>query len=69
MNDELRTDMLATVTVLLPCFDPELQPATKVTTKAPSLVKTWLGFLAVLVPPSPKFHCQEDGLPSVVSAN
>jgi len=29
----------------------------------------WLGFLAVLVAPSPKLHCQEVGPPEVVSAN
>jgi hypothetical protein len=32
-------------------------------------VKAWLGFFAVLVAPSPKFHCQEVGPPEVVSAN
>jgi hypothetical protein len=29
----------------------------------------WLGFWAVLVVPSPKFHCQEVGLPVEVSVN
>jgi len=32
-------------------------------------VKAWLGFFAVLVPPSPKFHLQKVGSPEVVSAN
>jgi hypothetical protein len=32
-------------------------------------MKAWLGFFAVLVAPSPKFHCQEVGFPEVVSAN
>jgi len=32
VNDELRTDMLATVIVLLPCFVPELVLVLKATT-------------------------------------
>jgi hypothetical protein len=32
-------------------------------------MKTWLGFLAELVAPSPKSQCQEVGSPEDVSAN
>jgi hypothetical protein len=31
LNEAARTDILATVTVWLPCFDPELVEAVKVT--------------------------------------
>jgi hypothetical protein len=31
VNDEVRTDILATVTLLLPCFDVELSLTVKVT--------------------------------------
>jgi hypothetical protein len=33
------------------------------------VAKAWLGFWAVLVAPSPKFHSQEVGLPAEVSVN
>jgi hypothetical protein len=43
--------------------------ATKVTRYDDGETKAWLGFLTVLVVPSPKSHCQEVGSPEVVSAN
>jgi hypothetical protein len=33
------------------------------------VANVWLGLCAVLVAPSPKFHCQEVGLPVEVSVN
>jgi hypothetical protein len=33
------------------------------------VTNTWLGFWAVLVDPSPKFHCHEVGGPEEVSVN
>jgi hypothetical protein len=35
----------------------------------PAAVYVWLGFWIVLVALSPKFHCQEVGLPVEVSVN
>ena len=69
VKDEVRTDIVVTVMAWLPCLDPELVLAVNVTTNVPALGKAWLGFFAVLVDPSPKPHCQEVGLPEVVSAN
>jgi len=40
-----------------------------VTLYVPEEVKVWLGFRAVLVEPSLKFHCQDVGVPVDVSAN
>jgi len=39
------------------------------TLKDPADAKTWLGFWDMLVPPSPKFHCHREGLPTEVSVN
>jgi hypothetical protein len=39
------------------------------TLKDPAEAKVWLGFGATLVVPSPKFHCQIEGLPVDVSVN
>jgi len=58
-----------TVTVRVVLFDPEVLVTVRVTIFDPVVVKAWLGFWEVLVPPSPKFHCQEVGLPVDVSAN
>jgi hypothetical protein len=58
-----------TVTVLLVLFDPVLLVTVKVTVFNPVVVYEWLGFRDVFVPPSPKFHCQEVGVPAEVSVN
>jgi hypothetical protein len=60
---------VATVTVLVVLFDPEALFTVMVTVLDPAVVYEWLGFWAVLVPPSPKFHCQEVGVPADVSVN
>jgi metal-sulfur cluster biosynthetic enzyme len=52
-----------TVTVWLILFDPELFVTVNVTVFDPAVVNVWLGFREVLVPPSPKFHCRDVGLP------
>jgi hypothetical protein len=52
-----------------PRFVPELPLASNDTVKTPELLKTWLGFLTELIPPSPKSHCQDVGVPEVVSEN
>jgi hypothetical protein len=49
--------------------EPVLLVTVKVTVFAPVVVNAWLGFWDVLVPPSPKFHCHEVGLPVDVSVN
>jgi hypothetical protein len=59
----------ATVTVRLTLPEPELLVTVKVTVFDPTVVKVWLGFWAVDVNPSPKFHCQEVGDPVDVSVN
>jgi hypothetical protein len=41
----------------------------RITEYEPSPVNVWLGFWATLVPPSPKSHCQEVGVPAEVSVN
>ena len=69
VNDIERTDVEATVIVLLPCFDPKLPLDTNVTVYDEALKQTCPGFLALLVDPSPKSHFQEVGSPDVVSAN
>jgi hypothetical protein len=58
-----------TVTVRLVLFDPEALVAVNVTVFDPAVANVWLGFREVLVPPSPKFHCHEVGLPVDVSVN
>jgi hypothetical protein len=58
-----------TVTVLVALLDPEAFVTVKLTVLDPAVVYEWLGFWAVLVPPSPKFHCQDVGVPAEVSVN
>jgi len=60
---------VVTVTVRLTLLEPELLVMVKVTVFNPAVVYVWLGFWDVLVPPSPKFHCQEVGVPAEVSVN
>ena len=67
MNDAATAATTVTVRVVL--FDPEALVAVRVTVFAPAVVYAWLGFWEVLVPPSPKFHCHEVGLPIEVSVN
>jgi len=57
------------VSVLVVLFDPELLVTVRLTVLDPAVVYEWLGFWDVLVPPSPKFHCQEAGVPAEVSVN
>jgi len=58
-----------TVIVRLTLWEPELMAAVRVTVKDAAVAKVWLGFWAVLVAPSPKFHCQDVGKPVDVSVN
>ena len=58
-----------TVTVRVVLLEPEPLVAVRVTVLDPAVVNAWLGFRDVLVPPSPKFHCHEVGLPVDVSVN
>ncbi len=51
-----------TVITLEALLEPEALIAVKVTVKDPALLKVWLGFLEVLVLPSPKFQDQLVGL-------
>jgi hypothetical protein len=67
VKDAVRAE--TTVTVRLALWEPELLVAVRVTVKEAAVAKVWLGFWAVLVPPSPKFHCQEVGPPVDVSVN
>ena len=68
-NDEVSTDIVATVTVRLACLEPVLQLAIRRTAYAPALKKAWDGFFTALVAPSPKSQDQELGFPELVSAN
>jgi hypothetical protein len=58
-----------TVIVWLALLEPKALVTVKVTVYDPAVAKVWLGFWVVLVPESPKFHCQEVGDPVDVSAN
>jgi hypothetical protein len=58
-----------TETVRLVLFEPEAFDTVNVTVFDPAVVKVWLGFLDVEVPPSPKFQDQEVGDPVDVSVN
>jgi hypothetical protein len=69
VKDAERADSGNTDTVWLVVLELELLLTIRETTKAPGAEYAWLGFLTVLVAPSPKFHCQEVGLPEDVSAN
>jgi hypothetical protein len=57
------------VTVLVVLFDPEALVTVRLTVLDPAVEYEWLGFWAVLEIPSPKFHCQELGVPADVSVN
>ena len=63
------TSTVVTVIVRPALLEPEAFPAIRVTEYEPSVVNVWLGFCAVLVAPSPKFHCHEVGVPVDVSVN
>ena len=58
-----------TVRVWSVLLEPDAFVTVKVTVYDPAVVKAWLGFCAVLVPESPKFHCQEVGEPTDASVN
>ena len=58
-----------TVTVRVVEFELEAFMTVRLTVRAPAVVKTWLGLRTVEVVPSPKLHCQIDGLPVDVSVN
>jgi hypothetical protein len=62
-------DVDLTVTGRIPLLDPVLLLIFKVTNLTPVAANVWLGFREVLVPPSPKFHSHEVGLPVDVSVN
>ena len=63
------TSTVVTLIVRLMLLDPELFVTVSVTVLDPAVANVWLGFWEVLVPPSPKFHCHEVGLPVDVSVN
>jgi hypothetical protein len=69
VKDERRMDSGNTDMVWLAFLEPELLLTRSETTKDPGAEYEWLGFLTVLLAPSPKSHCQEVGLPDDVSAN
>jgi hypothetical protein len=50
-------------------FDPEALVAVRVTVFDPVVVNACVGLWEVLVPPSPKAHDQEVGVPVEVSVN
>ena len=58
-----------TVTVRVSEFCPDVFITVSVTLYVPAAAKAWLGFWDVEVAPSPKAHCQIDGLPVDVSVN
>jgi len=60
---------LVTVMTLLAFELPAELTAVSVTVYDPAAVKVWLGFWMELVPPSPKFHDQDVGLPVDLSVN
>ena len=62
-------DAVATVTVRLALLEVEPLLTSSVTGYGPVAAKEWTGFCDVLVAPSPKFHCQDVGLPVEVSVN
>jgi hypothetical protein len=59
----------STVSVRVVVLEPVAFETVKVTVLEPAAAKMWLGFWAVLVEPSPKFHSQEVGLPVDTSVN
>ena len=62
-------DAGTTVMVWLVLLEVEPLLTSNVTRYGPVAVKEWTGFCEVLVAPSPKFHCQDVGLPVEVSVN
>ena len=52
-----------TVTVCVRVVEPPGLVAVRATLNAPAEAKTWVGFWAVAVPPSPKLHDHDVGLP------
>jgi hypothetical protein len=62
-------EVATTVRVRLMLLEPCPLLTVKVTVFGPAAEKAWLGFRVVEVVPSPKFHCQEVGLPVEVSVN
>ena len=61
------SELVATAKTRLTVSEPAELAAIKKTVKEPSVAYEWLGFLDVLVPPSPKSHCQDVGVPVEVS--
>jgi hypothetical protein len=55
--------------VRLVLLDVEPLMTVRATTYDPAEAKAWTGCWATLVAPSPKFHCQIDGVPIEVSVN
>jgi hypothetical protein len=51
-----------TVTLLLTVLEPAALVAVSETVKVPEAAKAWVGFLDVLVPPSPKVQAQAVGV-------
>jgi len=63
----MTSELVVTVKTRLAVSEPAELAAINKTVKDPSVAYEWLGFLEVLVPPSPKSHCQEVGVPVEVS--
>lgn len=58
-----------TLNVRFTLLEPEVFVTVRVTVYDAVAMNVWLGFWAVLVAPSPKFHCHEVGEPVEVSVN
>jgi hypothetical protein len=58
-----------TVRVLVALFEDAPVAMTRVILLNPEAVKTWIGFFAVLVVPSPKSHCHDMAFPVEPSEN
>lgn len=58
-----------TVSVRVVVLEPALLVTLRVILRKPELLKACVGLRAVLVVPSPKSHCQDDGLPMEDSEN
>ena len=69
VKDAVRVAAGRTFTVRLVLLEPVPLLTVRVTVKEETVVYVWLGFWEDEVPPSPKFHCQEVGLPVDVSVN
>ena len=69
VKDAVRVAAGRILTVWLVLLEPELPLTVRATVKEETVVYVWLGFREVEVPPSPKLHCQEVGLPVDVSVN